>query len=1010
MSVKSFKFVSPGVFINEIDNSQLPRLPDQLGPVLIGRSERGPSMVPVQVDSFSEFVEVFGEPIGGGESEDTWRNGNRMGPTYAAFAAQAYLNSSSPVTFVRLLGTESTAADAEGKAGWEMDEASVITLTGTNGGETPYAILYHKTGVTVATEKTGLKEFQITLSGAGSSSSSQSASRTLTIDPEFSNLITAAQLDDAAVETQISFTIAGKEDDDTTVTFTMDLQSQYTGSSLKVGLAGGVSPERVAEKIAEAINSVGDSLTASATANGRVVTIISDTGGQITPADGVAAKHHVVTALANVSLGDNNTAVLVIGGIDQNGADAVDASAKTFTVSVDPNSKKYIRSVLNTNPTLTNEDITSAPEKYFLGPTFDQALNRVISFTNEAGIDDAGVAVADGGESLKKFRVPASPACTPWILSQSLSDPAQFNRDDLTQLFKIHALYSGEWEQKNFKVSITDISTPRNSYTKYGTFSLEIRRVSDSDSNPQVVERFTGLTLDPASPSYIGAKIGDMKLVWEEEEGRYVEYGTHKNVSKFIRVQVATDVATGAANPELLPFGFDVMKDPSGPNLCLRLSTKGSSKLSQSSDAYFGITSDKTDSGDDTQVAFEVTDSSYCDMVRTISTDSLTVQELFTLDFIKVDDKQYPCFPTTGNDATKAQAAINQTGDYAAVLGAIDKFTVPLQGGMDGLNITEIEPFNSSVLNESATPTSSYAYYSIKRAIDSVSDPEFVECNMMSIPGVSNPGLTGQLIDVCEKRADALAVIDLEDDYCPAGWDLRPEENRLPKVDDALRNLRDRAINSSYGCAYYPWVQIRDNIGNKLVWVPPSVAAIGTMSSAAANSELWFAPAGFTRGGLTAGAAGLPVIQTRYRLSSKQRDRLYEANVNPIAQFPAEGIVIFGQKTLQVTPSALDRINVRRLMIFVKKEISRMASTLLFDQNVDVTWSRFKSKAEPFLTSVKARFGLTEYRIILDETTTTPDLIDRNIMYAKIFLKPARAIEFIAIDFVITNSGASFDD
>jgi phage tail sheath protein FI len=137
---------------------------------------------------------------------------------------------------------------------------------------------------------------------------------------------------------------------------------------------------------------------------------------------------------------------------------------------------------------------------------------------------------------------------------------------------------------------------------------------------------------------------------------------------------------------------------------------------------------------------------------------------------------------------------------------------------------------------------------------------------------------------------------------------------------------------------------------------------------------------------------------------------LYENNINPIATFPAEGIVIFGQKTLQATPSALDRINVRRLTIFLKREISRIAATLLFDQNVQVTWNKFRGQAETFLSGVKAGLGLTDYKVILDETTTTPDLVDRNILYAKIYVKPARAIEFIAIDFIITDSGAAFDD
>ena len=192
--------------------------------------------------------------------------------------------------------------------------------------------------------------------------------------------------------------------------------------------------------------------------------------------------------------------------------------------------------------------------------------------------------------------------------------------------------------------------------------------------------------------------------------------------------------------------------------------------------------------------------------------------------------------------------------------------------------------------------------------------------------------------------------------------------------------------------------------------VPPSVAALGTFSSSQTKSKLWFAPAGFNRGGLTDGSAGIPVIGVREKLTSKQRDELYEAGINPIASFPAEGIVIFGQKTLQLQKSALDRINVRRLMIYVKKQISRMANNILFDQNVPATWNRFLAQVNPFLEGIRSDFGLTDFKVVLDETTTTPDLIDRNILYAKIFLKPARAIEYIAIDFNISNTGAAFDD
>ena len=182
------------------------------------------------------------------------------------------------------------------------------------------------------------------------------------------------------------------------------------------------------------------------------------------------------------------------------------------------------------------------------------------------------------------------------------------------------------------------------------------------------------------------------------------------------------------------------------------------------------------------------------------------------------------------------------------------------------------------------------------------------------------------------------------------------------------------------------------------------------MANTEERAALWFAPAGFNRGGLTEGSAGVPVIGVSEKLTSKERDALYDANINPIASFPAEGIVVFGQKTLQVTPSALDRINVRRLLIYVKKEISRIASGLLFDPNVSPTWDRFTAQVTRFLESVKVGFGLSDFKVVLDETTTTPDLIDRNIIYAKIFLKPAKAVEFIAVDFIVTNTGAAFED
>ena len=257
-----------------------------------------------------------------------------------------------------------------------------------------------------------------------------------------------------------------------------------------------------------------------------------------------------------------------------------------------------------------------------------------------------------------------------------------------------------------------------------------------------------------------------------------------------------------------------------------------------------------------------------------------------------------------------------------------------------------------------------------------------------------------------------MSIIDLSDVYTPAheAYNASRAARRGSGVDSVAQALKGRRIDSSYGATFYPWVQTRDDASGRLLWIPPSVAMLGVLASSQASTHLWYAPAGFNRGGLSDGAAGIPVTNVTERLTSKERDKLYEASINPIASFPSTGIVAFGQKTLQENQSALDRINVRRLVIYLKKQISILSTQVLFEQNVQSTWNRFRSLVEPFLANVKVQFGITDYRLILDETTTTPDLIDQNIMYAKIMVKPARAIEYIAIDFVVASTGASFDD
>lgn len=1041
MSVKSFKFVSPGVFVNEVDNSQLPRLPEDMGPVIIGRAERGPAMVPVKIDSFSEFVETFGEPIAGAQADDAWRQGNRQGPTYGAFAAQAYLKNGSPITFVRLLGEAHPDVDndATGSAGWDMAQAYGIFVDedGNAADGKLAAVIYtslESNQNDVVSAEMSNDDVKLTIGSQTPAILGSTASQTLIVNEKPSALgtsgneeLTLHHLDDenGSRESVLQVTF----DSTTSANTITDLDS--LPGSLVVGTGNVVTQEEFARAIAAGINEAGSAVRLSATvAKGtgeswNVVVACDDVG--LLPLN--AQVPQPIIEITDVDDGqpspdanhDANVPFTVEDVVQ--GSDFVSAAgaSESYVVNFDRGSKRYIRSVLNTNPVLTNDKVADNEETYFLGATFDQFIeDKLTSKINSV----TAIALSGYQNHLKSASTPE----TPWVSSQYLGNQADLAASlagsDVTRLFKFHSLYSGEWEQRNLKISIVDIKPPSNDFVKYGTFSVLVRSAEDSDASPVIYERYSNINLDPTSPRYIAAVIGDMKMEWRDTEKRYIHVGEFLNQSRFIRVETSTDVASGAANPELLPFSYVVPSHPvpaSGsasttafPAFYLREDTKDSN-LSSPKDACFGVSTSRPD-------APGRHDESYQDIVRLLKKDEQMNSdsgELFSLDNIQKDNNHAKYVSNSYQQAASftATAVADENGDiveeatYVRVLDAgYDKFTLPLVGGCDGLDITKIEPFCDAITSGGAALTS-YAYNSISKAIDIVSDPEVVECNMMAIPGVATPGLTGKLIATCEARGDALAVIDLENDYTPRGWETTsPESQRLPDVSRAVSSLKSRGLSSSYGCAFFPWVQVSDDINNRKVWMPPSVVALGTMASSAAKSELWFAPAGFTRGGLSAGAGGLPVSQVRMRLSSKERDALYEANINPIAQFPAEGIVVFGQKTLQVTPSALDRINVRRLMIHVKKEISRMAATTLFDQNVQATWNRFLGKAEPFLASVQTRFGLTEYKIILDETTTTPDLIDRNVMYAKVFLKPARAIEFIAIDFVITSTGASFDD
>jgi phage tail sheath protein FI len=282
-----------------------------------------------------------------------------------------------------------------------------------------------------------------------------------------------------------------------------------------------------------------------------------------------------------------------------------------------------------------------------------------------------------------------------------------------------------------------------------------------------------------------------------------------------------------------------------------------------------------------------------------------------------------------------------------------------------------------------------YSVY--KNAIDILSNADEYDMNMLVMPGVIqqyHSAVIDYAAQMCLDRADTFFVFDC------AGL--------TANVSTAVSEIS--TFDNNYAATYYPWVRIVDANVNKPVWVPPTVVIPGVLSFNDRVAAEWYAPAGLNRGGLTS------VTDAYSRLTLAERDDLYEGRVNPIATFPGVGVCVWGQKTLQAKPSALDRINVRRLLIAVKKFIASATRYLVFEQNTATTRNRFLNIVNPYLESVQQRQGLYAFRVIMDETNNTPDIIDRNIMYGQIFLQPAKTAEFIIIDFNILPTGASFPE
>ena len=561
-------------------------------------------------------------------------------------------------------------------------------------------------------------------------------------------------------------------------------------------------------------------------------------------------------------------------------------------------------------------------------------------------------------------------ASTPWIQSQTG-----------VNLFKFHTLSHGDIANREIKVGIQDMKKAGTvAGSDFAHFTVVVRKFSDKDTKLQTYETFQRVNLDPDSPDFLPRRIGD-RYSKVDDNGKIVNYGDWPNKSNYIRVELdggsnGTSVGAKKFGFGQLPFGFAAYQQtiPSTladtPSVDYITSQTGSDGAINTK-TWYGVDFDETTGKDNKQWHFK----------QLTTATAVDAGGGFSLGSSVTDD---------GGSLT-----IDTLGDHQK------KFIVGFQGGIEGLNPSVAVNTGADIVN---TNTYGYAFNTAdaegnrvyKKALTTISNPDEYDVNLILTPGIIagvHTTVYNKARDICEDRGDCFYV---------TACSIEGEAKTTSGITGAISRVQ--TADTNYVATYYPWVKIVDSGTQKPTWVPPDVVLSGVIAYTDKVAHEWFAPAGLNRGGLT------EVIEAETRLTHAERDSLYEERVNPIASFPGEGVCVWGQKTLQGKPSALDRVNVRRLLIKLKKFIASSSRYLVFEQNTAATRNKFLNIVNPYLESVQSNSGLSAFRVVMDETNNTPDIVDRNIMYGQIFIQPTRTAEFIVLDFTIQPTGASFPE
>jgi len=758
----------------------------------------------------------------------------------------------------------------------------------------------------------------------------------------------------------------------------------YFSGFTKVSLTG-FSGNKIAFTATTINNGSGTVKTKTYTLTGSSLTeyenmVLAVIRSRATVTDNINLPSTTTFVTTNLSISANTT---VIGIGDLFGKFTLTASkpsgtTESYIVSLNPNDSNFISNVIGSEAKDKNS-------KIWVEAIYPDLIKKLDADGLGYGIRSTVVDLKSDAYTnyVEQYKTPE----TPWIVSQ-----LQGNK--ISRLFKFISISDGNSANQEIKVELLNI----NPITQ--EFDIYVRDFNDTDDNLNILESFTNCSMIEGTNNFVAQRIGTTD-------------GIYTLNSNYIMLEMADNIPEGS-----YPAGFE------GYNF-KDYSISGTSTTS-------GINAVKP------KIFYKQSYSSNDRISRVCLGISNSAYNATSLIGTGINQNFFNYNGQSGFEKTKGfHLDINATGDYYEGIEHIGEFEVGVggfsnisdivspsstyyalntrkfvlvpAGGFDGWDVNREQRTNGDLYTKGGiydgvsvgvTPKNDFQAW--ETAINTFSNPEQVTINLFATPGINwsdqNLIVKDTIIMIEEQRADSLYVIDSPD--ITIEQTIGDDKPDIIAAQDITDLLDTADIDSNYSATYFPWIQIRDTQNNVNVYIPSTSEVVKSMAYTDNTSFPWFAPAGLNRGVTNA-------RKSKYKLSLDARDILYENRINPIADFPDVGTAIFGQKTLQVKDSALNRINVRRLILQMKVLISNVAVRLLFEQDDQTTIDQFLSKVNPILSNIKRERGLQDFQV--EMPLPTPEQIDRNELYGTIKIKPSRSLEFIGIEFVITPTGAEFN-